>query len=225
MPSMNLAEAYIQVNTIKGNRYLDDAGKIMNAYDDEFPEKEVGLEGLNMKSGESKVRAVRVTTDRIWVNIHRPDTLTYAMDHAFKIIERISDIIAVASFKRVAMRLQYFVDVGGTQNTERLVVDHALSPAASAALGEIWTGERVLLDLAFRIKHGDLLVNLHVAQSHQDQRAKTEDELPARAIIIDPDIFRLGEFSLLAFRRFLRDAEQWTRSDLQKVVAAFVPGR
>src|SRR3712207_5470602 len=102
MTLMNLFNSYVQVNTIRGNRYLDDAGKIMNFYDDDFPEKEVGLEGLNMKNKESKLRTVQVTTDRIWVHVHQPDTLTYAMDNSFKVVEQISDIIGVTSFKRVA---------------------------------------------------------------------------------------------------------------------------
>ena len=48
MPNLVLAKAFCQVNTVKGNRYLDDAGLIMNAYADQFPEMNVGLNGLIM---------------------------------------------------------------------------------------------------------------------------------------------------------------------------------
>ncbi len=39
LSDMLLFNVFVQVNTIQGYQYLDDAGKIMNVFDKDFPQK------------------------------------------------------------------------------------------------------------------------------------------------------------------------------------------
>ncbi len=48
---------------------------------------------------------------------------------------------------------------------------------------------------------------------------------PSRGMMIDTDLHRGGELSLAEFRRFLRDAELWTKETLPAILDVVLPGR
>ncbi len=102
-----LYSTYLQVNTVRGYRYLDDCGKIINKYDREFPNKTWQLQGLALSNPDATLRAINVTVDRIWVQFERPDTLTYAADNGARVIEEICEMLEVNLFSRFGLRAQY----------------------------------------------------------------------------------------------------------------------
>ena len=70
-----LVKGFIQVDPLKGYRYLDDAGKIMVQYDDHFSEMQVGLEGLRMSGSDSPFDEAKVSANQIWCGFTRPPSL------------------------------------------------------------------------------------------------------------------------------------------------------
>ena len=113
MADLVLVNAFCQVNILKGFRYLDDAGKIMNRYDDDFAEKSVGLNGLDMstKKEDAILREMRVSSRHIWLRFSKPDTYQYVIDHGSSRIREVADIIDVSSASRFGVRLEYLYPV------------------------------------------------------------------------------------------------------------------
>ena len=112
--AVKLADAFVQVTTIKGNRYLDKCGMVMNAFDERFPEKEIqsdnlGTNTLSMVNRESSFRQVRMNVNTIWLSFERPPTPQFSMDQSTTTIQEICGIIDVTHFSRIALRTQHIV--------------------------------------------------------------------------------------------------------------------
>ena len=90
-----LTDSYFQANTIKGHRYLDDAGKIMNRWDSEFPNKDVGLQGLSMRNPDALMRELRVDNRTIWIRFSFADRLRQITELSINITTEICEILEV----------------------------------------------------------------------------------------------------------------------------------
>ena len=119
MNDLMLKAAWCQINTEHGYRYLDDAGKVMNAFAEDFPELAVGLEGLSMKAPGAKLEEVRVSTTAAWASFDRPDTLQYVVDQSWRVFKVVVELIGVQTASRFGMRMHYLRPVDG-QRAERL---------------------------------------------------------------------------------------------------------
>jgi hypothetical protein len=103
---------YIQVNTVKGNRYLDDAGKIMNRYSEDYEETNVDLRGLRFstpRDSESLLPyQLTVDSSKIWMTYSHPARILTQATQILSIVRDISQEIGVSSYSRLGLRVQYF---------------------------------------------------------------------------------------------------------------------
>jgi hypothetical protein len=109
VPDIVLAKAYAQVNTVKGWQYLDDAGKVMNRYEDTFPDMSIGPQGLVMRNPVAAIDEARVSGRDIWIGFTRPDTVRYVIDQSWSFISFVAATISVTQATRFGLRLQYIV--------------------------------------------------------------------------------------------------------------------
>lgn len=229
-----LLNAFIQVNTIRGYQYFDDAGKIVNFYDHAFPQKQVGIDGTTLANPGASVRQLNVSAQRIWIHVEEPDTLTYAADQSWKFVAQICQMLNVTSLSRVAMRLQYaaiaddIVDLVGVVQ-ERLFTEAAnariFNPSGASGAADAGALERASrFLLAVPLAHDSLMLNLQVAPGQVTTASGKAGASPSQALIFDVDAYREGEVNLPHGRRTLRDIEHWANEEFVEIIEQFVEG-
>ncbi|MHB8576345.1 MAG: hypothetical protein ACYDCQ_13550 [Dehalococcoidia bacterium] len=223
LSDFKLLAAFIQVNTRKGYRYLDEAGKIMNYYDERFPQKTVSLQGLFLANPDARLRQIQVSTERVWLYIDEPDTLRYVTDHARLEVENICMLMGVESFKRVGLRLQYLHALRQPEKYMAAAQPRIFSDSLNRALASAGAPSLDTFEMKLTIKQGELNVAVTVSPVKKAPGAAEAAGLPENAVIFDPDIYSEGEITLPEFRRFLRSAEAWIEDSAPHLVTAFLP--
>lgn len=212
MENLQLTKAYCQVNLLKGNRYLDDAGKIMNLYDEEFPEKSVGIEGLSMVNKGADLEELRVSTVRIWFAFREPDTRQYVYDQARRRIDEIVQIIHVTHARRFGLRLEqiWAVPEADRDSVVTSVADRVYDSSLLAKEGTISSFEVMV-----ETKHESVDVILRVRPVRRAKEAGPDDHLPDFGIMFDTDISTSGkELPISDIRKFFRGAERWLKESM-----------
>jgi len=205
-----LVNAYCQVDILKGFRYLDDAGKIMNKYDDDFPEKTVGVEGLHMVNKGGVLNELRVSPQRIWLRFAKPDTLQYVLDHAWPLIRDVAAIIDVVEARRFGLRLEHLYPVSDAEAATRTAAGTIFADALLGAGAEPSSFEAIV-----ETKAKDLEVVLRVRPVQRAIKPRETDTLPDFGIMFDADICWGGEAAPVAdVRKFLGACGKWVKSSL-----------
>jgi hypothetical protein len=220
---MLLANSYIQVDTIKGNRYLDDAGKIMNEWDDIFPSKEVGLQGLKMANTNSDIRELHASTERIWVHIELPSNIQYAVATGQPFIKRSADIIQVKEFKRMGLRAQYVVPWDQSEASTLRLTATLFNPALTKQLTDANLSIRAISS-QFSFVLEAFSANLQISYVDRSPSAKNAEQLPEKGLMFDWDLFRAdGKFTADDLRKFLANGQRWLSDKMPSVALAFIP--
>jgi len=104
------SEAFIQINTIKGFKYVDKAGEIVNAYhkNNSVPQFQMGLGGLVIEQPKDKIDELKITSLIIWARFSEIDSLDMISNLFSKEAESILKILEVEKISRVGWR-NYFV--------------------------------------------------------------------------------------------------------------------
>jgi hypothetical protein len=205
-----LVNVFCQVDILKGFRYLDDAGKIMNKYDDDFPEKRVSPEGLHMINKGAVLSEVRVSPEQIWLGFAKPDSLQYVLDHAWPLVRDVAAIIEVVEARRFGLRLEHLCPVSdaeaATRSAARTIFADVLLPASA---------EPSFFEAMVETKAEDLEIALRVRPVRRVIKPREPDTLPDFAMMFDADIHRGGEALPVAdVRKFLRACGSWVKSSL-----------
>lgn len=103
-------ESFIQVNTIKGFRYVDRAGEIVNAYhkNNSAPQFTMGLNSLVIEQPKDKIDEMKVTAQVIWAKFSEIDSLDMIANLFSREAENILQILEVKKISRVGWR-NYFI--------------------------------------------------------------------------------------------------------------------
>lgn len=103
-------ESFIQVNTIKGYKYVDRAGEIVNFYykNNSAPKFIMGLNGLSIEEPKEKIDELKITPQLIWVKFGEPDSLDMIASVFSKEAENILKILEINKINRIGWR-NYFV--------------------------------------------------------------------------------------------------------------------
>lgn len=216
MSDFFIPNVYCQVNTIRGNRYLDDAGKIMNLYEEQFSSMNVGVDGLVMSSKGEKFRQAKVTTDSIWTSFRSPDTLQYVYDHGLRFIKAVADIIEVSHASRFGLRVESVMPAEKTAD----IMEPVLSNVFSEGLLKRHSGEPVAYEVFIERKMEGLTVALRIKPVERVGEPKPEDDAPERGLMFDADIHRDGgSLPIDDLRKFFRNADQWLKSTLPEIAS------
>ncbi len=104
------ARAYFQANTVKGGRYLNDAGKIINDCGDAYYDSTVGLDGLRFSKPKKVDVPDEITVDinRVWIACYGPNCVKRTKETAEAITKTVSRHIGVDSYSRLGFRVHYY---------------------------------------------------------------------------------------------------------------------
>jgi hypothetical protein len=177
-----LAKAFCQVDTVRGYRYLDDAGSIMNRYADSFSDLTVGLNGLTMTRTTGNPDEIRVTPTQIWLGLDHPDesdVKSLLIEHALLI----ASMIGVTSAKRFGLRTHRLFPV--EDRSDHLQYFAKFFPSAAYPA----EAEPATFEATFRLSKPD--ANVRVVPVDRVEGV-TADWMPPTALLVDVDAFRSG---------------------------------
>ena len=217
-----LADAFFQANTIKGHRYLDDAGKIMNRWDSEFPNKDVGLQGLFMRNPDAVMRELRVDNRTIWIHFSFGDRLKQITALSINTTTEICGILEVKQFSRLGLRVQFIYDVSDITIENGQIINRIFVPAIQGII----EGGRPRDSFQFVVKAGTQQkpVTLRVASVEKKPEAKSPPGFPEHGLLIDADIFQTQTSHLDDLKRFMQSAQNWVDDELPKIESAVLGG-
>jgi len=221
MGDLVLVRAFCQLDFIKGNRYLDDAGKIMNEFEGEFPEKEVGVKGLTMVNRDSPLRRAFVSVDRVWTGFEEPDTLTFVADQAWRVFKTVCEIIEVSEAKRFGIRFEHLyplrLEGDALAGAIRSTATRAVGASLLAAVPENLSSFEAILDSTWK----DVGVRLQLAPVRRLVEPESPDGLPDHAIMFDADIHREAKSMPVSdARRLFRAGVEWITEEFPGVAKA-----
>ena len=217
-----LTDSYFQANTIKGHRYLDDAGKIMNRWDSEFPNKDVGLQGLSMRNPDALMRELRVDNRTIWIRFSFADRLRQITELSINITTEICEILEVKQFSRLGLRIQFIYDVSDVTGESGQLINRIFVPV----LQDIIKGGQPQDSFQFAVNAGSSQkpVTLRVATVEKKPEAKSPPGFPEYGLLIDADIFQTQTSHLDDLKRFMQSAQNWVDDELPKIESAVLGG-
>lgn len=210
-----LVKAFVQVNTVKGWRYLDDAGRMMNHFADQFPEMKVGLNGLQLRAPDATLDDARVTAQDIWVSFTRPATTQLIGDQAWNFVRAVAEFLDVTSASRLGLRMQYLLPVAPTTD----LVTRVASVVLGAAVLDLARERHSFgVEMQFSIDAAHM-ATLRVEPVQVVDRATLTSSIPGEGLMFDGDVSRTGSFAITEARQFLRTASAWCDEHLLALAA------
>ena len=195
---LNNPESFIQINTIKGFKYVDKAGEIVNAYHkkNSAPQFSMVLRGLGIQEPKDKIEQLKITAQVVWAKFAEPDSLDMISTLFSKEAETILRILEVEKISRIGWR-NYFVYEFANQAKQdeylkRFTVIKETKPSIIRL--EVKTGK-------------DFNANLVIQPVIKNDEAKTP------GILFDVDIFQTGEIEMSDVSTTLKSYKQYLADD------------
>lgn len=103
-------ESFIQVNTIKGFKYIDKAGEVVNNFhkDDRPPQFTMSLHELIIQKPHDKIETLKVSSQILWMKFSIIETLDSVSSIFLQETENILSIFDVTKVNRIGWR-NYFI--------------------------------------------------------------------------------------------------------------------
>lgn len=107
---LKIAESFVQINYVKGYKYIDRAGEIVNEFHigNKEPLFTMDLNGLVINSPEQDIAEVKVSSQMYWAHFLEPASLDLIVETYMPKCEKINEILEIKKIKRIGWRL-YFV--------------------------------------------------------------------------------------------------------------------
>lgn len=109
---LKLQNSFYQLNLIKGFKYIDKGGAIVNLYyeGNKPPNFIMGLNGLDLKSPEEYIEVLKYSADRLWIKFDKIDTIDQAIQFISKPINITKDIQEVEIISRIGWRNIFLIE-------------------------------------------------------------------------------------------------------------------
>jgi hypothetical protein len=187
-------ESFMQINTIKGFKYVDRAGEIVNAYhkNNSAPQFQMGLNGLVIEQPKDKIDELKITAQVIWAKFSEIDSLDSISTLFAKESENVLKILEVEKISRIGWR-NYFVHefLNKEKQDEYLKKFTVIKDTKPTIVRlEIKTGK-------------DFNANLML------QPVIKNDENKTSGILFDIDIFQNGEFEPKDISKLFKEFRQY----------------
>lgn len=187
-------ESFIQVNTVKGFKYIDRAGEIVNLYHkkDAAPQFSMNLNGLIIDEPVEKIDQLKVTSQVFWIKSSTVDSLDMLSTTFAQETKKVLDILAVEKLNRVGWRNYFVHEFKDKDEQEKYlkkftVIDNTLP-----------------LILRLEIKTGkDFSANLVL------QPVVKEEENKTYGVLFDIDVFKNGEIVKSDIGKLLKDFREY----------------
>jgi len=194
---LNNPESFIQINTIKGFKYIDKAGEIVNAYHKKnaAPQFTMGLNGLVINEPLDKIDELKVTSQVIWAKFTQIDSLDMISNLFSNEAKKILEILEVEKISRIGWRNYFVYEFQDKSKQDEYLKKFTVVDNTTPSI------------LRFEIKTGkDFSANLIVQPVIKNDTNKTP------GVLFDVDVFKTGEIkidevssTLKLFRQYLAD--------------------
>jgi len=220
-----LIDVFCQADMVKGWRYLDDAGKIMNRWDSAFPDKTVGVDGLTMRNKDEVFETLKVNPLVIWLHFSVPEKLEYVVDVSRSTIEGVSEILGVSQYRRIGLRLQYFHGI------ERARLGAAVEQVGRNLFASRWGGDGATSGISpfnfqfiMRVAEEPVEVKLRVGTGRMRPESRGATGMPEEGILVDVDLSRQGVLDIADLGGSMKRATDWVAAGLPDVESRVLGG-
>lgn len=169
-------ESFIQVDFLKGYKYVDKAGELVNSYyiDDQEPQFSMSMAELQIKPLDGVTEEVKISPKAFWSHYLLPNSLDQIATSFQKNTERVLKILEVETIKRIGWRNYFIYELGENQEAEREQI-----------LGKFALDTGLTLEnMTFKTSHNEYKFNVTITKASR----KSESHRPA--ILIDIDIYQ-----------------------------------
>lgn len=198
---LKIAESFVQISFIKGYKYIDKAGEIVNEFHvgDKEPLFTMDLGGLVINSPENEISEIKISSQMYWAHFIEPSSLESIVSSYLKKCEKINEILGIQKVKRVGWRL-YFVKEFNKES-ERDDAFHKLNLDS---------------DIVFEAGLYSIKKNDYDAKIRFRKATKLDDN-KTPSLIIDIDLFKIAEanknIGIGEIKTFLNEFKTELRSD------------
>jgi len=188
--------SFIQVNTIKGFKYIDKAGEIVNRYvvDEIPPQFSMGLHGLIIEKPKEKIEELKVSPQVIWMKFQEPDSLDMIADIYSKESLEILKILGVDKVSRIGWRNYFIYEFKNEQEQKKYL----------SSLHKISNQKLSLLRL-------EVETNSYFAANLIIQPVVKNDENKTRGVLFNIDVFFREEMEISKISNMLKDFRNYLK--------------
>ncbi len=192
-------ESFLQINTVKGFKYVDKAGEIVNAFhkNETPPQFTMGLDGLVIEQPVDKIDTLKITPQVVWAKTTQIDSLDMISRLFSKESKKIIGILEIDKISRIGWRNYFIYEFQNKEEQEdffkKLIPINGLRPSS----------------ISFKVDTGNLFqANLII------QPVIKENEAGVTGVLFDIDIFQDKKIdtehiqtALDSFRDYLQDSK------------------
>ena len=93
-------ESFVQVNFVKGYKYVDRAGELVNFfYIDDAPKFAMNLRGLTIYTPNQKIEEIKVSSESFWVHFIEPESLDLIEHNVLEFLPKTLEITEGNEYK------------------------------------------------------------------------------------------------------------------------------
>lgn len=198
--------SFIQLNTIRGFKYVDKAGEIVNEYHNKNtpPEFVMNLNGLVIKNPSSTLDELRITPNTIWARLESAGSLEQIESAFQKNVETITSILEIEKVKRFGWRNYYIFEC---QSKEEM--GGYFKKSSSITMGN-------LTYLEISIKKGDIEANVRIKQMIK------VDDSEKYGVLFDIDTFMNKEVEVSEIKNLSGQFKTFLKKDFLSLVNNFI---
>lgn len=190
-------ESFIQINTIKGFKYIDKAGEVVNKYHhkETAPVFSMGLNGLVIQTPKEKISELKITPQIIWMKFTEIDSLDMVLNLFNTESKSILEILDIDTVSRVGWR-NYFIHEFNNQESQ----------------------EKYFKNLT-KFKNGSLAIARFDIDTKKDFKANLmiqpvikNDENKTPGVLFDIDIFQTGKITNADISKVLNNFKEYLKN-------------
>lgn len=194
---LNNPESFMQINTIKGFKYIDKAGELVNLYhkNNTAPQFSMGLGGLILDEPKEKINELKITSQVVWARFTAVDSLDMISNLFTKEVEQILKVLEVEKVSRIGWRNYFVYEFQDQAKQDDYLKKFTATDSTKPTI------------LRFEVKtNKEFGANLIIQPVVKNDTNKTP------GILFDVDVFQKGEIKagdissiLKSFRQYLAD--------------------
>ncbi len=116
-------EGFLQVNFVKGYKYIDKAGEIVNYFhkNEKPPKFSMDLNGLIISNPDEKIELIKISSNTFWAHFLSPDSLEQ-MDNFFgKTAGDVVRTLEIEKISRLGWRMYFVYEFADEEKREQVL--------------------------------------------------------------------------------------------------------
>jgi len=219
----NLHQVFVQSGLVKGYRYLDLSGVVLNRIGDLYEEIGIDPAGgvLKKRKNIRDPYAIRFSTEAIWLQYAPIESLEYVVDTAHEWINSIAKDIEVRNFRTLGVRSHYFVASTNIIKSSTLLARKISGDILQDTITDVSEPRDVGLNYMVRVPVKNFIAVVRAQTIRVVREAIEPVDYPSDGLLFDVDIYWRKEGPNLIPRAetkgFVRSAADLTYDLLEKI--------